>query len=198
MTVVPERTTRGRPRSEAADRAIAEAALEVLSDEGFAGFSVEAVAQRAGVGKATIYRRFDGRDDLLVAALDRFRDDLPVVPERGSARERLEALLDIVRTPMGDSRGGRVMAQVISAGPRHPELLQVFYERVFGPRRASISQALRDGIDEGWVREDLDVDAAYTVLVGAMIFLKVWASAAPGQASTSSIVDMALAGMGPR
>ena len=78
MTVASANASRrGRPRSREADRAITEAALDVLGDSGIANFSVEAVAARAGVGKATIYRRFPGRIGLLSAALDRLHDDLP-------------------------------------------------------------------------------------------------------------------------
>lgn len=196
MTAPPESPPRGRPRSEAADRAIAESALDVLADIGIAGFSVEAVAQRAGVGKATIYRRFDGRDALLAAALDRLRDDMPAVVSTGSARERLEAQLDLIRTPMANSRSGRVMAQVISAGAHHPEFLAVFYARVFGPRRAALTESLRAGVAEGWIAPDIDLEAAVTMLVGAMIFLKVWQGASAGQPSTRAIVDMALKGIG--
>ena len=123
-------SSRGRPRSREADRAITEAALDVLGDSGIANFSVEAVAARAGVGKATIYRRFPGRIGLLSAALDRLHDDLPSPQDEGDARTRLLAHLDVIRVPMSDTRSGRVMAQVISTGSSHPELLEVFYERV--------------------------------------------------------------------
>ena len=199
MTVLREQhVSRGRPRSEAADRAIAEAALDVLADSGIAAFSVEAVAQRAGVGKATIYRRFDGRDALLAAALDRLRDDMPPRVSGGTARERLEAQLELIRTPMANSRNGRVMAQVISAGAHHPEFLSVFYDRVFGPRRAALTESLRQGVVEGWVDPTVDLDAAVTMLVGSMIFLKVWQGVTPGQPSTAEIVAMALQGISAR
>lgn len=198
MTAVREHATRGRPRSEAADRAIAEAALDVLADCGIAGFSVEAVAQRAGVGKATIYRRFDGRDELLSAALDRLRDDMPALPALPDARARLEAHLDIIRTPMSQSRNGRVMAQVISAGAAHPEFLAVFYERIIAPRRAALVDTLHAAVAEGWVSGEADLDAAATLLVGAMLYAKVWPDSEGHLPGTTSIVDTALAGLGVR
>ena len=198
MTALRESPARGRPRSEAADRAIAEAALDVLADSGIAGFSVEAVAQRAGVGKATIYRRFDGRDDLLGAALDHLRDDMPALPSLPSARARLEAHLEMIRMPMSQSRSGRVMAQVISASAGHPDFLAVFYERLIAPRREALVATLRAGVAEGWVAADADLDAAAGLLVGAMLYVKMWRASEAEFPTTQAIIDTALAGIGVR
>lgn len=187
---------RGRPRSTEVDRAITEAALDVLAEQGIAAFSVEAVAQRAGVGKAAIYRRFSGRDEVLAAALDHLRDDLPTGSVSGSARDRLEVALEHIRTPMTQTRGGRVMAQVISAGARHPDFLATFYERVFAPRRRILKDILEAGVDEGWVDPDADLDTVVTLLVGPMIFLKVWHGTPLATTPTSQIIDLALGGVG--
>lgn len=196
MTVLREGPTRGRPRSETADRAIAEAALDVLADSGIAHFSIEAVAQRAGVGKATIYRRFDGREELLSAALDRLRDDMPALPSLSNARARLQAHLEMIRMPMSQSRNGRVMAQVISAGSSHPDFLSVFYDRVISPRREALVATLRAGVEEGWVAADVDLDAAAALLVGAMLYVKVWRASDAAFPATQAIIDTALAGIG--
>ena len=186
---------RGRPRSIEVDHAIAEAALDVLADQGIAAFSVEAVAHRAGVGKATVYRRYAGRDEVLAAALDYLRDDLPGAPETGPARERLVAILEGVRTPMTRTRGGRIMAQVISAGAQHPDFLESFYERVLSPRRRALVTVLAEGVNEGWVDPNADLDVVATLLVGPMIFLKVWHGTPMAEVTTSQIVDLALAGV---
>lgn len=192
-----ESGARGRPRSAEADRAITEAVLDVLADDGIAHFSVEAVALRAGVGKATIYRRFAGRDELLAAALDRLRDDLPSLPDAsGNARMRLHAHLEQIRVPMADSRSGRIMSQLISAGPTHPEFLAAFYERVIGPRRRVLSDTLKAGVAEGWVAADADIEAAATLLVGAMLYVKIWRGGHDDFPATQAIIDTALAGIG--
>ena len=191
-----EAPTRGRPRDAELDRRIAEAALDVLADNGITGFTIEAVAHRAGVGKATIYRRYSGRDELLAAALDHLRDDTPMAMADGSARDRLAAALDFIRTPMTHTQGGRIMAQVISAGAQHPDFLAVFYDRVISPRRRMLIGILREGIAEGWVDPDADLDAAATLLVGPMIFLKVWHGTPVAAVSTDEIVALALRGVG--
>lgn len=208
-TARAEVPARGRPRDAGLDRRITEAALNVLADSGIAAFTIEAVAQGAGVGKATIYRRYSGRDDVLAAALDQLRDDFPPALADGpgetgepslsarSTRERLEMALDFVRTPMTQTRGGRVMAQVISAGAQHPDFLAVFYDRVLGPRRRLLMEILREGVAEGWVDPDTDLDAAVTLLVGPMILLKVWHGTPLAAISTEQILDLALRGVGP-
>ena len=197
MTAVrAETSARGRPRDAALDRRIAEAALDVLADSGIAAFTIEAVAHRAGVGKATIYRRYDGRDDVLAAALGQLRADTPAARSEGSSRERLEAALDFIRSPMTSTRGGRVMAQVISAGAQHPDFLATFYDRVLAPRRQMLLGILRDGVSEGWVDPDADLDSVVTLLVGPMIFLKVWHGTPVASVSTEEILDLALRGVG--
>src|SRR5580658_2329777 len=83
----------GRPRSERAERAILDAALELFAESGVAGVCMEAVAARAGVGKATIYRRWPGKEDLLLDALAALRMPLPT-PQGRSVRADLITLVD--------------------------------------------------------------------------------------------------------
>ena len=197
-TAGAEAPARGRPRDAALDLRISEAALDVLADHGIAGFTIEAVAQRAGVGKAAIYRRYAGRDEVLASAMDYLRDDLPLAPPQGSSRERLEGVLDSIRTPMMATRSGRIMAQVISASAHHPDFLASFYARVLGPRRRLLVGILREGVDEGWVDPQADLDVVATLLVGPMIFLKMWHGTPMAETPTGEILDLALAGAGIR
>src|ERR1700761_4243764 len=97
---------RGRPRSEQADRAILQAAAQVLAERGLAGMSIEEVASRAGVGKTTIYRRWTSRGALaLDAFLADFQGQQPL-PDTGSLRGDLRSSLRawvraVTRTPVG-------------------------------------------------------------------------------------------------
>src|ERR1700759_3493227 len=76
--------TRGRPRSLSADQAIAAATVELLADNGFSGLKIERVADRAGVGKTTIYRRWPTKAELVVAALTLYDEDYDA-PDSGNA-----------------------------------------------------------------------------------------------------------------
>ena len=78
----------GRPRDERVDRAIIDATLELFAAEGYSALSVEAVAVKAEVSKATIYRRWPGKRELILDALATLNDDLPSLAT-GSTRERL-------------------------------------------------------------------------------------------------------------
>src|SRR6266702_1128101 len=77
----------GRPRSEEADRAIIDAALCVFAEHGVEGLCIEKVAAKAGVGKATIYRRWPGKEDLLLDAMAWLKAPLPVPAGRSVAED---------------------------------------------------------------------------------------------------------------
>ena len=75
--IVAAKRRPGRPREQRADRAIIDATLEIFADEGYHALSVEAVAARAEVSKATIYRRWPGKRELVIDALATLNDDFP-------------------------------------------------------------------------------------------------------------------------
>src|ERR1700692_2821948 len=85
----------GRPRSEQAEQAIIEPPLDLFAEQEFEGVCVEAVAARAGVGKATIYRRWPNKEELLLAALGSLKSPYPE-PAGGSARDDLVAMLTVM------------------------------------------------------------------------------------------------------
>ena len=95
----------GRPRSEQADRAIIDAALCVFAEHGVEGLCIEKVAAKAGVGKATIYRRWPGKEDLLLDALASLKTPLPE-PRGDSVREDLVALMQTMASDYADPRPG--------------------------------------------------------------------------------------------
>ena len=83
----------GRPRDPSADRMILQSALEVLTDLGYAGMSVEKVAKKAGVGKTTIYRRFSSKEELAAAALESLKDEIGPLPDTGDTRNDLVEMM---------------------------------------------------------------------------------------------------------
>ena len=101
----------GRPRSEVADRAIVEATLELMADVGMSALTIEQVAAAAGVGKATIYRRWANKDALLVDALATLNDDLPDVNDV-PLRDALVEVVDFVRR--ASTRNARRPAHAVS------------------------------------------------------------------------------------
>ena len=109
----------GRPRSEQADRAIIDAALCVFAEHGVEGLCIEKVAAKAGVGKATIYRRWPGKEDLLLDALAALKTPLPE-PRGDSVREDLVALMQTMASDYADPARAREFALLLGEGCEVP------------------------------------------------------------------------------
>jgi AcrR family transcriptional regulator len=158
----------GRPRSPAADQAILRAAVELCAEEGFEGTTVEAVAARAGVGKATVYRRYPNRIGLVVAAATEVCGCLVDDADTGSVLEDLRLVAHgIVRT-LHRELTRAVLAQIVSGAARNPELRDA-QRRFIAPRRAVAVDAIRRGISRGELRSDVDPELM-TDLVGTPLF----------------------------
>jgi AcrR family transcriptional regulator len=158
----------GRPRSERADRAIIDAALSLFAEHGAEALCIEKVAARAGVGKATIYRRWPGKEDLLLDALAALKTPLPQ-PGGESVRADLIALLQAVGRDLADPRRARLFALLLGEGAKYPRLITKYMETVVEPRREVIRAVLRRGAASGELRADTDVDAALFMLTGAVL-----------------------------
>jgi AcrR family transcriptional regulator len=156
----------GRPRSERAHEAILEATLALLVEEGFTRMSIEAVAARAGVGKATIYRRWPSKADLVAEAVASLKDHQLVDFDSGSVREDLVNLGEQVFKPKESSEVTEVMLKLMSARARHPELQEAFRRHVIEPRRRILAEVLQRGVERGEIRADVDVEVAVDVLMG--------------------------------
>ena len=163
----PDRKGPGRPRSARVDEANIEAVIGLLSEGVTAeALSIEAVANRAGVGKATIYRRWVNKDALLVDAVGALKGPLPEIAGV-SVREDLLTLL----RPVGRKaalRSATVLPCLISELKRSPQLNEC-YQKVIEPRRELMRQVLRRGIDAGELRADIDLEVVMAMLVGPMV-----------------------------
>jgi AcrR family transcriptional regulator len=162
-----DRKAPGRPRSARVDMAIIEAILDMLAEgTPFDGLSIEAVAARAGVGKATIYRRWANKEALLFDAVATVKGE-PATVAGGSVRDDLIALL----APAGraeNTRAGRIMPCLVAEMQRSPELRDV-YRRISAPRNELLRSVLQRGIAEGTLRPDLDLDTIVAMLIGPLI-----------------------------
>ena len=158
----------GRPRSERAEQSIIEATIEALAERGIDGVHCEDVAARAGVGKATLYRRWGGKEDLLIAAFAAMKPPLPE-PRGESVRADLIALLAVIAADADDPRFAQQYALLHGAGERYPRLVARYREQVVEPRRELVRVVLRRGIETGELRADIDVEVAMLMLTGAVM-----------------------------
>ena len=159
----------GRPRSVEADAAIARATLEVLVEEGFQGLSVEAVRQRAGVGKATIYRRFPDKAALVRAAMERLHAQLEM-PDTGTLRGDLEAGFRAAYAASPTPNARLMLPRLLVDAQDDDELFAVFHATLVEPRREALRNVLRRGIERGELRADVDLELTIDLLAGPMIY----------------------------
>jgi AcrR family transcriptional regulator len=161
----------GRPRSAAVDQAIVLATLELLASEGLRGLSVEKVAERARVGKATIYRRFATKRALVAGALEAVSGgDAPALPDTGSVRADLVELgrrrIHVLRA----TGTARLMPRLVTESSSEPELHRLVLDVFVEPGRAGVRDLLRRGVDRGELRRNLDLEPAIDVLAGAFVY----------------------------
>jgi AcrR family transcriptional regulator len=187
----------GRPRSERAEQAILDATLDAIGECGVDGVRCDDVAARAGVGKATLYRRWTGKEDLLIAAFASLKTPLPE-PHGGSVREDLIAMMDVMAADAQDPRYARQFALLHGEGERYPRLVARYKEQVVEPRRELIRSVLRRGVATGELRADTDVEIAMLALTGAVMARGKHDTtpAAPGFAAR--VVDELLRGIAAR
>ena len=187
----------GRPRSEQADRAIIDAAISLFAEHGVEGLCIEKVAARAGVGKATIYRRWPGKEDLLLDALAALKTPLPE-PRGDSVREDLVALMQAMASDYADPARAREFALLLGEGAKYPRLMAKYTGTVVEPRREVIRSVLRRGVASGELRPDVDVDVALFMLTGAVIARGKDQPEAISASYAQRVVDELLAGLTPR
>lgn len=146
----------GRPRCEQTEAAVLRAAVEVFVEEGYEGMSVERVATRAGVGRATIYRRWPTKADLVVAGLSAWAFEKIPEPRTDDARADFELLLDRIINHMAAE--SPVVHTLLVEEARNPELSAAVRRTFLPERRAALRRVLRRGIDAGQFPEDTDVE----------------------------------------
>lgn len=164
-----------RRRGASLEEAILEAAYIELSEVGYSAFTVEGVAARARTGKASIYRRWPTRNDLL---LDAICSQLPTPDECGltaaipANKTTADALRDVARmiTRVISSPAGDVIRAIKCEAVTNPALARAIDERFQGPRRQYMIELFRRGVARGEVRSDVDIKAIAEVLPALLMY----------------------------
>lgn len=156
----------GRPRSEDLDLAIEAATLELLVEQGYAGLSVEGVAARAGVGKASIYRRWESKLELVLHSVVHRCQEHVVSPDTGALRSDLLELFGAMLQKY--RRDGAVMRAFVAEQSRHPELARAWRETFLSERRAAMREVLVRAVERGELAADSDLELLGDI--GAALF----------------------------
>jgi AcrR family transcriptional regulator len=171
MAIIEPTTTRGpgRPRSEDADRKIIEATLRLLSTEGYDRTSIEAVAAEAHVTRATVYRRYPTKADMVTAAVCTMAgpDEPCDCPD---IRATLVDLLRGFHAAVGPSDGVSIAASLYLQRHDHPELLDSFRETVTRPCRLKMAAVVQLARDKGEVHPDTDPESVVEMLIGSYLY----------------------------
>lgn len=185
---------RGRPRSERARQAILAAAGELMLEGGLTAASMEAIADRAGVSKATIYKWWPSRG---AVALDGFlaqAQHTMVVPEGLSTREALRLhMLALVRL-FRETPSGPLMRALASQAECDPEIARAIRERWLAPRRAVSYEIIRGGVARGEIRDDVDATVLIDMLYAPIYYRLIFGHEPLTDELADSLVDHAMAG----
>ena len=160
---------RGRPRSEAAEQSIIEAALHLLTrGSSLNSISIEGIAAEAGVGKATIYRRWPNKEELLFEVLVRAE---PPEPEyrAGTVRDTLVQILEYLRQSTLAKRDPTSFAGAVADLRSTPALYERYHAQVIAPRRARLRRLIAEGVANGEIRGDVDPDLLGELIIGPML-----------------------------
>jgi AcrR family transcriptional regulator len=160
----------GRPRSERAHQAILAAAREILIEDGFAAMRLEHVATRAGVGKATIYRRWPSKEALAQDLLTQLAGPHIAVADTGNTRDELLAAVINPMRAVSETDFGPVIRAMLSQIASNPRVGDPFRATVVEARRGEITKVIERGIARGDLRADADPGVATELLVGPVYF----------------------------
>lgn len=170
MSAEPETRSPGRPRSAEADAAIIVATLEALREEGFRGLSMEGVRQRAGVGKATLYRRFASKEELVRAAIASLNPDLPEPPDTGSLQGDVATAFRLTYDAAIDRKTATFGPRLLAESADDEEFHALFREALIEPRRQALRVVLDRAAARGELREDIDPELVIDMFAGPVIY----------------------------
>ncbi len=189
---------RGRPRSETARKAVLAAASELLLDHGLHAVSMDAVAERAGVSKATIYRWWPKKETLALDML--FTEWSAVTPQKfesGVLRSDLIALLG-AWTRLSSSRPfGRVVAALLAEARTDPAFSAEYQRRMLEPRRDTARTIFGHAVARGEIPGETRVEVAIDLLYGPLYHRLLHGHAPLDDQFVDDLVEMALRGIQP-
>lgn len=188
---------RGRPRDPGLDARIRERALDLLLDRGIEGTTMDEIAARAGAGKASVYRRWPSKEDLVLDALDHVvRAEVPI-PDTGSLRTDLELawgdLLRFVASPRG-----RVLIRLLLAAPGPAEGLERVHRNLWARQQEMAAASLERARDRGELRADVADDVVIDQLMGPILARVVTGRPLPDASDVPRLVELTLHGIGAR
>jgi AcrR family transcriptional regulator len=185
---------RGRQRSVAAESAILKAAMELLSKRSLCQVTAEAIALRAGVSKATIYKWWPNKNLVALDAFGKFVESELAIPDTGSARQDFtRQLCDTI--VFYKSPKGRMLCQFLAEGQSDAGFLKLFRDRFLKPRRDSLLAIWRRGVERGEIRSEVDGELVLDLIFGPMVYRLMVGHGPLDEAQAVAIIDALFNGL---
>jgi AcrR family transcriptional regulator len=161
---------RGRPRSDTVHAAILDATRTLLIKSGYAALSMDRVANHAGVGKQTVYRRWPSKAPLVAEAI---MDSYPggfELPDTGDIAADLRAWLHTNAKALEAPENSALVRALAAAAADDPHDGEALYRQLTGPQHEAVIQRLQRGVDAGVVRAEVDLEAVADAVIGAILY----------------------------
>jgi AcrR family transcriptional regulator len=186
----------GRPRSETAHAAILAAAIAMVREVGYDATTMDGIAERAGVGKATLYRRWPSKEPLIADALEGIARCFPV-PDTGSTRGDLA---EVLRGSLGmyrDRATQGLLSGLVAAMARSPLIADAIRGGFLAARTALMRAVLVRGVERGDVRADVDLSVAIDLLRGPLLMRALMSGDRLDEAFVTRLLDVVMRGLAP-
>jgi AcrR family transcriptional regulator len=183
-----------KPRSARVHQAVLDATRALLTEAGLPAATVDAISDRSGVSKATIYKHWPSRTAVAAEAFGLQMADAITAPDTGDS---VEDLVDHMRrvSAFYASPGGKVYAQLVAACVTDPHGAEYFREFFLTGRRQVVATLWERGVARGQLDQEVDVQVATDLLFGPLIFRLLSGHAPLTPKDAESIARAALAGL---
>ncbi len=190
------KSTQGRPRSATSEQSILDAALDLLQERSLRELTIEAVAERAGVGKATIYRWWPTKAHLALDAYLRHMGRAVEARDSGSAeRDFLAQLLGLIE--LYESPRGRILKQFLAECQADAAFASLYRERFLHPRREAVRCIWRRGVEQGEIDGALDCELILDMIFAPLVYRLLAGHAPFTGEDAENLVRAVFRGIGP-
>lgn len=184
----------GRPRSEKTKKAILSSAYDLLLENGFAAVTIEKIAERAGVSKATIYKWWPNKAAVVI---DAFFDATVVrlpIPDTGSTVDDMIIQVNNLAKFL-TSREGKAINEIIAEGQSDQKLAETYRKTYFKPRRCDSRFILERGISRGELKKDLDIELVIDLIFGPLFYRLLITGDVADKAFVSKLINCVFKGI---
>jgi AcrR family transcriptional regulator len=187
----------GRPRSEEAHGAILDAAIELIREVGYDALTMDAIAARAGVGKATVYRRWSTKETLAAEAIERIMRAIPI-PDTGTIEGDLRRMMRDALGMYQDPSTGALLSGFVAAMARSELIARTLRSGFIAARRDALRQVLERGVARGELQKGLDFDLALDLLGGPLFYRFLITGGPVDERLTRGVVAAVLRAFAPK